>query len=75
MTRALQTLSDGHHTKAKPGLGLISRQMDFAHDGRQHILKLTDKGRQLAQAGVSAISEQQNQALAAQSLFQLPTKS
>jgi DNA-binding MarR family transcriptional regulator len=75
MTRSLQTLSDGHHTKAKPGLGLISRQMDFARDGRQHILQLTDKGRQLAQAGVSAISEQQNRALAAQSLFRLPTKS
>jgi DNA-binding MarR family transcriptional regulator len=56
MTRALQTLSDGHHTKAKPGLELITRQMDFARDGRQHILKLTAKGRELAQAGVSAIS-------------------
>ena len=57
MTRALQTLSDGHHSKAKPGLGLISRQMDFAGDGRQHILQLTDKGRTLAQAGVNAIAQ------------------
>jgi DNA-binding MarR family transcriptional regulator len=56
MTRAIQTLSEGHHTKAKPGLGLISRNMDFAVDGRQHILQLTEKGRELAQAGVTAIS-------------------
>jgi len=45
MTRALQTLSEG---KWKPGLGLISREMDFARDGRQHVLKLTPKGRELA---------------------------
>jgi DNA-binding MarR family transcriptional regulator len=56
MTRALQTLSDGHHTKAKPGLGLISRQMDFARDGRHHILQLTPKGKELAQAGLAALS-------------------
>jgi DNA-binding MarR family transcriptional regulator len=45
MTRALQALSEG---KTKPGLGLISREMDFARDGRQHLLKLTPKGRELA---------------------------
>jgi DNA-binding MarR family transcriptional regulator len=56
ITRAVQTLSDVHYSKKKPGLGLISRNMDFATDARQHILQLTDKGRALAQAGVTAIS-------------------
>jgi DNA-binding MarR family transcriptional regulator len=56
MTRAIQTLSEGHHSKAKPGLGLISRCWDFAKDGRQHILMLTQKGQELAAAGVNAIS-------------------
>lgn len=48
MSRAVLNLSDVHHSKTKPGLGLISRFMDSACDGRQHILKLTDKGRELA---------------------------
>jgi DNA-binding MarR family transcriptional regulator len=54
MSRAVKSLSDV--TKSKHGLGLINRSMDFARDGRAHILQLTAKGRELAQAGVTAIS-------------------
>jgi len=54
MSRAVQSLSDV--TNGKCGLDLICRSMDFARDGRSHILQLTDKGRALAQAGVTAIS-------------------
>lgn len=46
MSRAVQSLSDV--TKGKQGLDLIYRSMDFARDGRQHILQLTTKGRELA---------------------------
>jgi DNA-binding MarR family transcriptional regulator len=56
MTRAVQTLSDLHYTKAKPGLGLISREMDFARDGRTHVLQLTAKGRELAQSLISTVN-------------------
>ena len=55
MSRAVQSLSDVTHGKC--GLDLIYRSMDFARDGRSHILQLTAKGRELAQAGVKAIAQ------------------
>jgi DNA-binding MarR family transcriptional regulator len=55
MSRAVQSLTDV--TNGKRGLDLIYRSMDFSRDGRSHILQLTEKGRALAQAGVTAIAE------------------
>ncbi|HEV7611364.1 MAG TPA: MarR family winged helix-turn-helix transcriptional regulator [Steroidobacteraceae bacterium] len=47
MSRAVQTLSDLHYMKGKPGLGLISRGMDL-QDNKRRILKLTEKGMALS---------------------------